>query len=136
MLALNTTQVSDLGPSCFISFRVADISLLLTNSQDVDFEFILPAVNMGCSALEMLYQKSGKKETLTGLVKHLQGLSQQARLASRHQVCVFVMKIVYSRSLYPATKFKGYRYGIVHLFIQIHNSVTIGQIQWILSIND
>ena len=87
---------------------MADISLLLTNSQDVDFEFILPAVNMGCSALEMLYQKTDKKETLTGLVKHLQGLSQQARLASRHQVCVFVIKIVYSRSLYPPTKFKGY----------------------------
>ena len=94
---------------------MADISLLLTNSQDVDFEFILPAVNMGCSALEMLYRKSDKKETLTGLVKHLQGLSQQARLASRHQVCVFVIKMVYSRS-------------------QNHNLVTIGQIQWILSV--
>ena len=112
---------------------MADISLLLTNSQDVDFEFILPAVNMGCSALEMLYEKSDKKETLTGLVKHLQGLSQQARLASRQQVYVFVIKIVYSRSLYPPTKFKGYSFGFVHLSIQNHNSVSIGQIQWILS---
>ena len=63
---------------------------------------------MGCSALEMLYQNSDKKETLTGLVKHLQGLSQQARLASRHQVCVYVIKIFYSRSLFSPAKFKGY----------------------------
>ena len=65
----------------------------MTSNQDVDFEFTLPALNMSCSALDMLYLKSEKKETLTNLVKHLQGLSQQARLAGRHQVGVLVLEI-------------------------------------------
>ena len=61
----------------------------MTSNQDVDFEFKLPALNMSCSALDMLYLKSDRKEALPSLVKHLQGLSQQARLAGRHQVSIF-----------------------------------------------
>ena len=61
----------------------------MTNNQDVDFEFKLPALNMSCSALDMLYLKSDRKEALPSLVKHLQGLSQQARMAGRHQVGIY-----------------------------------------------
>ena len=95
----------------FSSFSRVDNILIpaMSSNQDVDFEFKLPTLNMSCSAFDMLYIKSERKEALSALVKHLQDLSQQARLAGRHQVKYRSLEILASWVLLQVKKngFKG-----------------------------